>query len=69
MPDDVVWSIENEGKSIDPNFERIPLKYGFLHVRQVSHQIWQIEQLVSTDPEDYLKDQYQPGRIIKHSHY
>lgn len=68
MPDEVVWSLEREMNPLDQKQEMIPLKNGFLQVREVSNQIWQIEQLVSTDPEDYLKDQYQPGRILKHSH-
>lgn len=61
MPPEIVW--ENFGKL--NAVQKINLNGRSLFVERISVNTAKIVKLESSDPQDYLKPEYQPGKLIE----
>ena len=64
VPIDVIFKID----ATDIHNEILDYKNIQIEVRSIDKQSYEIVRIISTDPNDYLKPELQPGSVIK-SHY
>lgn len=61
VPPETIFSSEDDEKT---NGEMVVAIHNFQLVVRPKEDKWEVVRLLSTDPNDYLNDQYQPGQLL-----
>ncbi|WP_339227763.1 YlzJ-like family protein [Oceanobacillus sp. FSL K6-2867] len=56
-----IFPVDQEGYS---NMEHIAYDGRMIYAKKTKDGSYQIQQLVSTDPQDYLRDEFSPGSTL-----
>ena len=60
----VIYSIVPSEVIFRNDYEKVYSESEYIEIDNIKLEVKKIHRIISTDPFDYLKSEYQPGRII-----